>query len=219
MLRFNETKDLRLYWNLMPDGIDIWSILVIGTGFSRGAPPPPLRGRVGVGGQPPRRPPCEDDGMASPAARRLRANPAEAERTLWRHLRGRQVGGHKFRRQQPVGYDIVDFVCLRERLVVEVDGGQHGPARDSDRDAWLARRRYRVLRFWNNDVLANPDGVVQEIATALDKNIPPTPTLPRKGGGSSDSGLRHPTRTLPVGWPSTERVQVDPDLDWPLPDA
>ena len=135
---------------------------------------PPDRGTMGI--------------MANERARSLRRNPTEAEGRLWRHLRGRQVAGRKFRRQQPIGSYVIDFVCFEERLVVEVDGGQHGPARDSDRDAWLARLGYRVLRFWNNDVLANPDGVVQEIAAALDENFPPTPTLPRKGGGSSDSG-------------------------------
>lgn len=85
-------------------------------------------------------------------ARELRANQTPQELALWFHLRRRNVQGHAFRRQVPIGPWIVDFACLSQGLVIEVDGGQHGDERDANRDADLAQRGYRVLRFWNNDV-------------------------------------------------------------------
>ena len=102
-------------------------------------------------------------------SRRLRRDATDAERRLWQALRSRQVGDAKFRRQRPVGPYIVDFVCLEHRLVVELDGGQHARNGESDRrrDAWLARQGYRMLRFWNNDVLDNTEGVLTRIAEAL----------------------------------------------------
>jgi very-short-patch-repair endonuclease len=76
---------------------------------------------------------------------------------------------HKFVRQEPIGRYVVDFVCREQRLVIEVDGGQHATdTRDAVRDKWLAEHRYRVLRFWNNDVLRNMDGVLETIALALE---------------------------------------------------
>jgi very-short-patch-repair endonuclease len=98
-------------------------------------------------------------------ARALRREPTDAERALWHHLRQRQLEGLKFRRQHPLGRYILDFVCLEAALVIEIDGGQHADQRDRDRDrtAWLERRGYRVLRFWNNEVLADPAGVLEVI--------------------------------------------------------
>ena len=89
----------------------------------------------------------------------------DAERLLWQHLRSRQLAGLKFRRQHPIGRYILDFVCLEAGLVIEVDGGQHGPQHSYDeaRTAWLGQRGYRVLRFWNNEVLTNPEGVRERI--------------------------------------------------------
>ncbi len=103
------------------------------------------------------------------AARVLRRHSTDAERVLWRHLRNRQLKGKKFRRQAPIGPYVVDFVCHEARLVVEVDGGQHAQARDRDqaRDAWLRSQGYRVLRFWNNEVLRNTQGVLERIAEEL----------------------------------------------------
>src|SRR5712691_13269379 len=94
-------------------------------------------------------------GMHRSHARRLRQNPTEAERALWRHLCLRQLNGHKFRRQQPIGPYIVDFVCLETRLIIELDGGQHSTqtASDTERSAWLKMQGLRVLRFWNHEVL------------------------------------------------------------------
>lgn len=84
----------------------------------------------------------------------------DAERLPWRHLRQRQVAGQKFRRQHPMGNYIVDFACLEASLIVEVDGGQHADRQEYDRErtAWLEGRGFRVLRFWNNEVLTNIEG-------------------------------------------------------------
>ena len=96
-------------------------------------------------------------------AKELRRNMTDAEHRLWYHLRAHRLGG-KFRRQQPLGRYIVDFVHLGARLVVEADGGQHnGSDRDAARDAWLQANGYRVLRFWNNEILQDTDAVLETI--------------------------------------------------------
>ncbi|MEN4904766.1 endonuclease domain-containing protein [Luteimonas sp. TWI1416] len=101
-------------------------------------------------------------------ARRLRQTMTDAERALWRHLRMRQMAGARFRRQHPIGPYVVDFVCLAQGLVIEVDGGQHAESTsDAARDAFLRAQGYRVLRFWNHDVLGNPEGVWLRIRQAL----------------------------------------------------
>ncbi len=107
--------------------------------------------------------------MASRNARKLRVNQTGAEARLWRKLRGRQLADAKFRRQTPIGHYIVDFICLEARLIVELDGGQHAQnsAADAERTAWLEGQGFRVLRFWNNDVLSNTGGVVERIQMAL----------------------------------------------------
>ena len=98
-------------------------------------------------------------------ARALRSNPTHVERQLWWRLRYRQIEGYKFRRQRPIGPYIVDFVCLEMKLIIEVDGGQHSDRKvyDEARDRWLTSQGYRVLRFWNNEVLTNIDGVIESI--------------------------------------------------------
>ncbi len=112
--------------------------------------------------------------------RELRKNLTEAERLLWKNLRLRQIEGYKFRRQQPIGEYIVDFVCFEKKLVIEVDGGQHCQNQsDSVRDEWLNSQGFGILRFWNNDVLENLDGVAQKIKERL--NSPP-----HKGEGISN---------------------------------
>jgi primosomal protein N' (replication factor Y) len=100
-------------------------------------------------------------------ARTLRRTMTDAERALWRLLRSRSLADAKFRRQHPIPPYVADFACRAARLVVEVDGGQHGGARDAARDAALRRAGWRVLRVWNTEVLANPDGVLAVIAAAL----------------------------------------------------
>lgn len=101
-------------------------------------------------------------------ARRLRKNSTQAERALWQQLRAARLNGHKFRRQQPIGRYLVDFVCFEARLIVEVDGGQHADQQpyDEKRTAWLKAERFRVLRFWNTEVLGNLEGVKEVIARA-----------------------------------------------------
>jgi len=117
-------------------------------------------------------------------ARALRKNPTEVERLLWRHLRMWQLDGYKFRRQQPIGNYIVDFVCLEKRLIIELDGGQHAEQSnyDSERDAWLRDQRFTVLRFWNNDVLMNIEGVARRIFETLKSSpfLNPSPQGGRK---------------------------------------
>ncbi len=94
--------------------------------------------------------------MANQRARRLRKNPTDEERIVWQNLRLKRFGGYRFRRQHPIGPYIVDFICLERKLVVEIDGCQHGEerhiGRDSRRTAWLESKGYRVIRIWNRDV-------------------------------------------------------------------
>src|SRR4029077_2328312 len=100
--------------------------------------------------------------------RTLRSNQTDAERKLWFALRDRRLSGLKFVRQEAIGRYIVDFVCRDKNMIIEVDGGQHAEnARDATRDAHLAAEGYRVLRFWNNDVLTNREGVLLTILDAL----------------------------------------------------
>src|ERR1700722_9133946 len=117
-------------------------------------------------------------------ARALRRDMTDAARKLWRVLRQRQVNGLKFRHQVPLGRYIADFVCHEARLIVEIDGGQHDSAspREAERTAFLQDEGYRVLRFWNNEVLANLAGVYDAIVGEL-SSATPTQTLPHRGGG------------------------------------
>ena len=104
-------------------------------------------------------------------ARKLRANMTDAERRLWSALRDRRLQQFKFRRQHPLGPFIVDFACIEHRLVIEADGGQHvDNAEDAKRTAVLESRGWRVLRFWNNDILTNTEGVQLAILEALGQN-------------------------------------------------
>ncbi|MDB5407035.1 MAG: endonuclease protein [Rhodospirillales bacterium] len=110
--------------------------------------------------------------MASLIARRLRRTPTDAEMRLWWRLRHKQLGGFRFRRQHPLGRYVVDFFCAEARLIVEVDGGQHADESDT-RARWIEAQGYRLIRFWNNDVLGNTEGVLLEILRAL-RAGPPT---------------------------------------------
>ena len=131
------------------------------------------------------------DKSRSNRARRLRKNATDAEGALWRKLRSRRsLCGFKFVRQEPIGPYTVDFVCREIRLIVEVDGGQHvNSPHDAVRDRWLASRNYRVMRFWNNDVLTNITGVLEAIANAL-AEAPPHPD--RAGRCSASPGAIRP---------------------------
>jgi len=107
--------------------------------------------------------------MTSPHVHQLRSSPTDAEIRLWSRLRRKQRDGFRFRRQQPIGHYIVDFFCPAAKLVIEVDGGQHAALENDDarRTHWLEARGYRVVRFWNNDVLGNTDGVILAILESL----------------------------------------------------
>ena len=104
-------------------------------------------------------------------ARKLRREQTDAERILWTRLKNKQLEGVKFRRQQLIGLYIVDFVSFEKRLVLEIDGGQHNEGemreRDKDRTMWLKESGYQVLRFWNNEVLLNIEGVLERVREAL----------------------------------------------------
>jgi very-short-patch-repair endonuclease len=101
-------------------------------------------------------------------ARKLRVNQTDAETVLWNRIRNRQIDGHKFVRQEPIRGYVCDFVCREKLLVIEVDGGQHNEsAADAIRDQRLIADGYRVLRFWNNDVLGNLEGVLATIQSEL----------------------------------------------------
>jgi very-short-patch-repair endonuclease len=112
--------------------------------------------------------------MANNRARTLRQNLTDAERRLWFHLRRKQLNGHRFRRQVPIGPYIADFVCFEAKLVIEVDGGQHNDdaEKDARRTALMESQGYRVLRFWNNEVLGNTDGVLETIRRLLADPLP-----------------------------------------------
>jgi very-short-patch-repair endonuclease len=99
------------------------------------------------------------------AAKKLRKGATRVETILWKQLRAKQIEGLKFRRQQPIGEFIVDFVCFEKKLVIELDGGQHDRdrAKDYERDKKLSEGGYTVLRFWNNEVLKNLEGVMEVV--------------------------------------------------------
>ncbi len=106
-------------------------------------------------------------------AKALRSRMTDAERKLWFALRDRRFSDFKFRRQAPIGPFIADFICYGARVVIEVDGGQHvESSRDARRDGWFAANDFHVLRFWNNDVLSNLEGVLTALLDLLHKRTP-----------------------------------------------
>jgi len=125
-------------------------------------------------------------GEINPSARRLRREATDAERRLWYHLRNRRLGGFKFKQQETIGPFIADFACVECRLIVEADGGQHGAERDDRRTAYLNGLGWHVLRFWNNEILRQTDGVLEVILRACDerrKGKPSPCPLPLAGEG------------------------------------
>jgi very-short-patch-repair endonuclease len=130
-------------------------------------------------------------------ARRLRRDSTDAERIMWSALRAHRLDGESFRRQTPIGPYVVDFVCSRARLIVEIDGGQHFEAgheqRDVRRTAYLRGKGYQVLRFSNLDVLKNREGVLEAVVAALGAS--PSLTLPRKRGRESGRAVSRRTET------------------------
>jgi len=129
--------------------------------------------------------------MPNVNARKLRREATDAERRLWSAVRDRRLNGYRFRRQYPIGPFIVDFACTKERLIVEADGGQHSDSKTDDaRTAWLESRGWRVVRFWNNEILQNPEGVIDAILRELRgddphpaaaSQQPPSPAVRERG--------------------------------------
>jgi len=121
--------------------------------------------------------------MAISHAKSLRKSMTDAERRLWYLLRAHRLQSFKFKRQAAIGNYVVDFVCFERSLIVEVDGGQlDGQESDIERDRWLNDQGFRVLRFWNNEVLKNTDAVLGQIIKALQfRPVYPSPGTPRCG--------------------------------------
>ena len=119
-------------------------------------------------------------------AKILREQSTTAERLLWQQLRSKQLEGYKFRRQEPIGRYIVDFVNYEKRIVIELDGGQHAIDKENDqiRDNWLKAEGFKVLRFWNNEVFENLEGVLEVMRKEL---LSPSPNPSHQGRGDIDS--------------------------------
>lgn len=120
-------------------------------------------------------------------AKVLRRTQTDAEQRLWYHLRAHRFMGKKFKRQKPVGRYIVDFVCLEEKLIIELDGGQHAERVDYDqeRDLWLRNQGYTVLRFWNSELMSEMECVLERILTALRHETLSSSPSPVNGRGES----------------------------------
>ncbi len=116
--------------------------------------------------------------LATARARSLRSSMTDVERLLWQALRASQLNGHRFRRQHPIGKYIADFACIERQIVIELDGGQHQEQLEYDeqRTELLKKHCWQVLRFWNNDVLNNLDGVLTVIAERLEISPPSQPS-------------------------------------------
>ncbi|HEX8009428.1 MAG TPA: endonuclease domain-containing protein [Casimicrobiaceae bacterium] len=130
-------------------------------------------------------------------ARGLRRNETDAERKLWYFLRDRQLGGHKFRRQHPIGPYVADFVCLDRALIVELDGGQHAEQRryDERRTEFLGKQGFKVIRFWDNEALLQTAAVLEAILNELETRPSPQPSPRKRGEGET---LRHaPSAVIP----------------------
>ena len=141
--------------------------------------------------------------------KQLRANMTDAERLLWKHLRAHRFAGWKFRRQEPFGKYILDFVCFQAKLVIDLDGGQHLESEsDAQRDAWLGREGFTVLRFWNDQVLRETDSVLEQIL----QRVPPLPGPPPRGGreigGEDSADQRWMSRALTLAQRAADEGEV-----------
>ena len=149
---------------------------------------------------------------ASTIAKKLRKRQTEAEKRLWRHLKAKQLEGVKFRRQEPIGKYIVDFASFDRKLVIELDGGQHADdMRDAGRDAWLGTQGFEVLRFWNNEIFENFDGVLEEIRRRVVSHPPVFPASSPLAG----EDLPH-ISSPPVGEDRGEGEEFHPPLAPPI---
>lgn len=130
------------------------------------------------------------DEKALTNAKILRANQTDAEQRIWYHLRAHRFMGLKFKRQKPLGHYIVDFVCVEQRLIIEIDGGQHAEQTEYDqrRDVWLQSQGYTILRFWNNEVMQQLESVLEQIRLTIplsaDSTLSPSPS-PARGRGEA----------------------------------
>ena len=119
-------------------------------------------------------------------AKHLRQNMTDCEHSLWKHLRAHRLDGEKFRRQHPIGPYVVDFVHFGARLIVEADGGHHNDApRDEKRDAWLRGQGFKILRFWNNEIAGNLEGVLTVILSELNGHTLSPAPLPQGERGEN----------------------------------
>ena len=158
--------------------------------------PSPISGEGGA-----RRAAVGGRGRALAKARGMPKHPTDAERKLWRLLRNHRLAHTKWKRQQPIGRYIADFVCLQHRLIVEADGAQHiDSAYDATRDFWLRDQGFRLLRFYNNAILAEPDAVLTSILTAVQSGEPgiepassltPLHSPPPQGGREKKAAYSH----------------------------
>ena len=118
-------------------------------------------------------------------AKELRQSETEAEQVIWSWLRAKRLKGVKFRRQEPVGIYVVDFVSFEKKLIIEIDGWQHNievnKSNDKVRTEWLKSQGFRVIRFWNNEVSSNLDGVIAQIQEAIEEHPLPDPLLEARG--------------------------------------
>ncbi|MBK6961017.1 MAG: DUF559 domain-containing protein [Gammaproteobacteria bacterium] len=148
----------------------------------------------GVGGEGASQPATEDEAWLQARARELRQQQTPEEHALWQQLRAKRFAGYKFRRQQPLGRFIVDFVCFAQRLIVELDGGQHAEAAEYDfrRDAWLKQQGFRMLRFWNNEWSAQREAVLEAIWQALQQEPPLPNPSPTRGEGLEAADIARP---------------------------
>jgi very-short-patch-repair endonuclease len=134
--------------------------------------------------------------MAKDFARALRRRMTDAERKLWRLLRSGRFEEFKFRRQQPLGPYVADFVCFDRRLVIEIDGGEHFRRAKADaiRTKWMEAKGYRVIRFWNSQVLGKVEAVLEEMARSLNSGRHPSPLKEReRKKGQAANGREHPS--------------------------
>jgi very-short-patch-repair endonuclease len=172
----------------------------VGSVVAPQAPPPPLagEGREGAAASE-RKPTWRVKPKARLRARTLRRDLTKAERIIWYGLRAHRLDGAGFRRQTPIGPYIVDFVSHAAKLIVEIDGGQHfetgQEARDRRRDAFLAAKGFRVLRFNNHDVMTNRTGVLETIAGAVREARAPSLPSPASGGGGERGASEGSNRT------------------------
>jgi very-short-patch-repair endonuclease len=135
-------------------------------------------------------------------ARKLRSETTDAESHLWRALRNRQLNGFKFKRQVPFGPYIVDFICMEAKFIVEADGGQHAVHMEAVevRTKYFVENGYQALRFWNNNVLLNLEGVLETIASELLKKTPSPQPSPQGERGPAAIQLSGIDEVAPMSW-------------------